>query len=277
MSEPKIDLHMHTIYSDGAHSTEELLIRAQNLGLTTISITDHDSVYAIKEAVEIGKDIGIEVIPGVELSTDLEDKEVHLLGYFINIEDEELQKYLLFFREERVYRAKRMIKKLNSLGININIDDVMDIAQNSAIGRPHIALTLLKIGVVNDYYEAFHKYLRDNGPAYERKIHVSPQSALKLISDAGGLSFIAHPGHLKESILMNMINAGVDGIEVVHPSHNQYQVKFYRGIVNHYCLLECGGSDYHGGAKGDDDNLGRFLLIPQRFEAMKQMLHQNPG
>ncbi len=273
--EYKVDLHMHTVYSDGAFTTEELMNKVKDAGLTVISITDHDSVNAIKEATEIGKDLGIEVIPGVELSTDIEDKEVHLLGYFIDIEHEELDKYLRFFREERFYRAKRMIKKLNEFGISISIDDVMDVAQNSAIGRPHIALTLSNMGVVGDFYEAFHKYLRDNGPAYERKIHVSPQSALKLINDAGGLSFIAHPGHLKESILLNLINAGVDGIEVTHPSHNDYQNKFYRGIVNQYCLLESGGSDFHGGAKSDEDNLGKYTINPQRLDDMRQMLRGN--
>ena len=270
----RIDLHTHTVYSDGAYSTEELMNKAKEADIDVISITDHDSVYAIREAVEIGRDLKIEVIPGVELSTDIEDKEVHLLGYFIDTEDEELDKYLKFFREERFYRAKRMIKKLNNLGIQISMDDVMDIAQQSSVGRPHIAIALHRLGVVGDYYEAFHKYLRDNGPAFERKIHVSPQSALKLINDAGGLSFIAHPGHLKESILMNLINAGVDGIEVTHPSHNDYQNKFYRSIVNHYCLLECGGSDYHGGEKDDDENFGKFILLEQKFEEMKQMVRK---
>jgi predicted metal-dependent phosphoesterase TrpH len=275
MSVKYIDMHMHTTYSDGAYSTEELLIKAKSRGLNTISITDHDTVHSIVEAQEIGKKIGIEVIPGVELSTDIEDKEVHLLGYFIDIEHEELKKYLQFFREERVYRAKRMIAKLKNLGIDISMDDVMEVAKDSAIGRPHIAIALHNKGVVNEYYEAFHKYLRDNGPAYERKIHVSPQSALKLINDAGGLSFIAHPGHLKESILMNLINAGVDGIEVIHPSHNDYQIKFYRGIVNQYCLLESGGSDFHGGAKGDEDNLGKYVISEQRIDDMRSMLHTN--
>jgi hypothetical protein len=270
----RVDLHTHTVYSDGALTTEELMLKAKEAEINVLSITDHDSVYAIREAVEIGKDFNIEVIPGVELSTDIEDKEVHLLGYFIDIDHEELEKYLKFFREERFYRAKRMIKKLNNLGIQISIDDVMDIARNSSVGRPHIAITLYNLGIVGDYYEAFHKYLRDNGPAFERKIHVSPQSALKLISDAGGLSFIAHPGHLKESILMNLINAGIDGIEVTHPSHNDYQNKFYRGIVNHYCLLECGGSDFHGGAKADEDNFGKFTLPAQRLEEMRQMVRR---
>lgn len=267
-----IDLHMHTLYSDGAYTTKELIDKAKNANLDIVSITDHDSVFAIREAIEYGKEVGIEVIPGLEISTDIEDKEVHLLGYFIDVEDEELQKYLKFFRDERVYRAKRIIKKLRQLGLEITFEDVMKESNNSAVGRPHIAIAIYKLGFVSDYYEAFHKYLRDNGPAYERKIHISPQSALKLINDTGGLSFIAHPGHLKESILMSLINAGLDGIEVTHPSHNDYQRKFYRGIVNQYCLLESGGSDYHGGAKGDEDNLGQYLLSQSRFEEMRQML-----
>lgn len=271
----RIDLHMHTTYSDGIHTPKQLVEKAKERSLDIISITDHDSVYAISEAVEYGNEVGVEIIAGVEISTDIEDKEVHLLGYFLDIHNEELQKYLSFFREERYYRARRIIKKLNALGIDITIDDVMEESKNSAIGRPHIASTMVRAGYVDDYYEAFQKFLRDNGPAYERKIHVSPQSALKLISDAGGLSFIAHPGHLKESILMNLINAGVDGIEVTHPSHNSYQIKFYRGIVNQYCLLESGGSDYHGGDKGDDDNFGQYLLPSSRLDAMRQMLHKD--
>ncbi len=270
-----IDLHMHTNHSDGYYSPLELINKVREKNLNIISITDHDSTNALEEAITIGKDFGVEVIPGVEVSTDIEDKEIHLLGYFVDIHNSELIKYLSFFREERYHRAKRIIRKLNNLGLEISLDDVLEIARNSAVGRPHVAFAMMKLGIVNDYYEAFQKYLRDNGPAYERKIHVSPQSALKLINDAGGLSFIAHPGHIKESILMTLINAGIDGIEVTHPSHNEYQIKFYRGIVNQYCLLESGGSDFHGGQKGDEDNLGNFTLSPSRLDEMRQMLLRN--
>jgi len=271
----KIDLHMHTTYSDGAHTPLELLYKVKEKGLNIISITDHDSINGIKEAITLGKDIGVEVIPGLEISTDLEDKEIHLLGYFIDYENDELLKYLSFFREERLHRAKRIIQKLRNLGLSITIDDVLDHAQNSAIGRPHIASALLNLGITSNYFEAFEKYIGDNGPAYERKIHISPQSATKLISDAGGLSFIAHPGYLKDSIIMNLINAGIDGIEVIHPSHNDSQTNFYRGIVNQYCLLESGGSDYHGGKKEDNDNLGKFCISYNQLEAMRKMLIKN--
>jgi predicted metal-dependent phosphoesterase TrpH len=269
------DLHMHTYYSDGAYSPTEVVKKACENGLEIISITDHDGISGLEDAIAYGKDIGVEVIPGVEISTDIEDQEVHLLGYFLDTHDEDLKKYLQFFREERFQRARRIVRKLRNLGQNISLDDVIDQAKNSAIGRPHIALALLEKGITKSYYEAFEKFIADNGPAYEKKIHVSPLSALKLISDAGGLSFIAHPGYMKESILLHLINAGIDGIEVIHPSHKDHQIKFYRGIVNQYCLLESGGSDFHGGKKGDEHTLGNYRIPALKVDAMRQMLIRN--
>jgi len=271
----KIDLHTHTNYSDGIFTPAELVEKAHKRGLDIISITDHDSINGIKEAVECAKDFGIEIIPGMEISTDVDEKEVHLLAYFIDIENEELLKYLSFFRDERMHRAKRMVQKLRELGLKITMDDVIDRAKNCAIGRPHIAYTMIELGLIKNYNEAFEKYIGDYGPAFERKIHVSSQSALKLISDAGGLSFIAHPGYMKENLLLNLIKAGIDGIECTHPSHNENQVQFYRGIVNQYCLLESGGSDFHGGKKMDEETLGKFTLGQNQFEAMKKMIQKN--
>ena len=272
MISDNIDLHMHTYHSDGALSPFELIKKAKDKGLTIIGITDHDSINAFQDAVVYGREIGVEVIPGVEISTDLEDKEIHLLGYFFDTNNDELIKYLSFFREERFHRAKRIINKLRNLGFKISIDDVLDRAKNSSIGRPHIANTMAEMGLVKNFNEAFEKYIGDFGPAYERKIHVSPHSALKLINEAGGLSFLAHPGFINESILLNFIKSGIDGIEVIHPQHSSNQVRFYRGIVNQYCLLESGGSDFHGGEKNDDGNLGKYTLSRSAFDAMKKML-----
>lgn len=275
MTQIKIDLHTHTLHSDGALTPCELVTLAHKNGLKTISITDHDSLYALKEASECAKDLGMEIIPGVEISTDIDDKEIHLLAYFIDIENEELQKYLSFFRDERYHRAKRMVQKLQNLGLRISIDDVMAQAKNSAVGRPHIAYAMTDLGIVKNYQEAFERYIGDYGPAFERKIHVSPQSALKLINDSGGLSFIAHPGYMKEHFLMSLIKAGIDGIEVIHPCHNENQIQFYRGIVNQYCLLESGGSDFHGGKKMDHDNLGKYYISGNQLDAMRKMLQKN--
>ncbi|MBN1637813.1 MAG: PHP domain-containing protein [Ignavibacteriales bacterium] len=268
----KVDLHTHTIYSDGSLTPKELINLANKNDITTISITDHDNILGVKEAQSYGEKLNVEVISGVEISTDIEDFEVHLLGLFIDIENIELNKYLNFFREERYYRAKRIIKKLNNLGLPLSIDDVEFNAKYSAIGRPHIAKAMLEKGLIQNYYEAFEKYIGDNGPAYERKIHISPISAIKLINDANGLCFIAHPNYIKENILIFLIKSGIDGIEVVHPSHKKFQIRFYREVVNHYCLLETGGSDYHGHTKNDDDVFGKYYISYQKLNTMKKML-----
>ena len=144
----KADLHTHTIFSDGALTPKELLDLAKERNISTISITDHDTVDGIEEAIKYGRTIGIEVIPGLEISTDVEGKEVHLLGYFINHKDSGLKKYLKFFRDERMQRAKRIVKKLNAIGLGISLDEVKEAANGSPICRPHIAKVLLKNGSV---------------------------------------------------------------------------------------------------------------------------------
>jgi hypothetical protein len=266
---------MHTYYSDGYNTPERLIDKAKNQSIRILSITDHDSVNAISEATEYAKKFGIEVIPGVEISTDIRDTEVHILGYFVDPDNNDLEHYLNFFREERYKRAIRMVKKLNILGLDITIDDVLVFAKNSAMGRPHIAQALLAKGQVKSFFEAFYKYIGNHAPAYERKVHLSPQSAFKIISDAGGLSFIAHPGNMPEILIKELIDAGVDGIEVIHPSHSPEQVKFYRGIVNEYFLLESGGSDFHGGKREDDENLGKFYTSPKVVDTMRTRLVRN--
>jgi predicted metal-dependent phosphoesterase TrpH len=271
----KTDLHMHTFFSDGYHSPENLMKKANDRGIKTLSITDHDNVIGIFEAIEFAKKYDIEVIPGVEISTDIRDTEVHILGYFVDPKNSDLEHYLNFFREERYKRAIRMIKKLNILGLDISIEDVMVFAKNSAMGRPHIAQALLAKGQVKSFFEAFYKFIGNHAPAYERKVHLSPQSAFKIISDAGGLSFIAHPGNMPEILIKELIDAGVDGIEVIHPSHSPEQVRYYRGIVNEYFLLESGGSDYHGGKREDDENLGKYYTSSKVVDTMRTRLIGN--
>jgi hypothetical protein len=271
----KTDLHMHTFHSDGYHSPEKLIEKAKSQGIKILSITDHDSVNGIGKATEYAANYGIEVIPGVEISTDIRDTEVHILGYFVDPNNKDLEHYLHFFREERHKRAIRMVNKLNILGLDISIDDVLVFAKDSALGRPHIAQALLAKGQVKSFFEAFYKYIGNHAPAYERKVHLSPQSAFKIINDAGGLSFIAHPGNMPEILIKELIDAGVDGIEVIHPSHSPEQVKFYRGIVIEYFLLESGGSDFHGGKREDDENLGKYYTSPKVVDTMRTRLIRN--
>ena len=271
----KIDLHMHTSYSDGQHSPEELIIKAKEAGIDMISITDHDTVDGIEESIEIGKQYGVEIIPGLEISSDIRDREVHILGYFFDPNNRELEEYLKFFRAERIKRAARIAEKLNALGLEIKLDDILEVAKNSAVGRPHIAKAMVKKGLVSNYFEAFSKYIGNGCPAHERKVHLSPRSAFKIINDAGGLSFIAHPGNLPDAIMTELIEAGLDGIEVIHPSHLPHQVKHYRGIVNEYFLLESGGSDFHGGERNDYSNLGKYTVSTSKIDAMRKQLLRN--
>jgi 3',5'-nucleoside bisphosphate phosphatase len=271
----KLDLHIHTTCSDGFYSPEEIVEKAKDFGLSGISITDHDSVDAVKRAADYAERYGIEVIPGVELSSDLGENEVHILAYFIDPDNQELERYLKFFRTERLKRAERMIKKLSNLGFPLTMDDIILKAKNSAIGRPHIAQALVEKQYVRTYYEAFNKYIGNGCPAYEKKVHISPRSAFKIINDAGGLSFIAHPGFMKDNVLKELIDAGVDGIEVMHPSHNAQLIKFYKGIVNEYFLLESGGSDFHGGKRDDHSNFGHFYANTSAVDAMKKRLQKN--
>ena len=271
----KVDLHSHTNYSDGFNSPRELIDKAKLKGIEILSITDHDNLAAIEEASEYGRQVGVEIIPGVEISSDIMDREIHILGYFVEPGNPEIERYLEFFRAERLKRADRIVRKLNTLGISLKLEDVLKISRNSAVGRPHIAQAMVEGGFINSYYEAFNKYIGNGCVAYEKKVHISPRSAFKIISDAGGLSFIAHPGIMPEHILKELIESGVDGIEVIHPSHSQQLVKFYRGIANEYFLLESGGSDYHGGKREDENNFGKFYVTRTVVDAMRQRLLKN--
>ncbi len=268
----KIDIHTHTNYSDGFYSPEGLIKLAKKKGIHTLSVVDHDTVDGLEEAIYYGEKLGVEVIPGIEISTDIDNKEVHLLGYFIDFKNEEFLKYLTFFKKEREHRVRRIINKLQSLGLKIEFEDVKKITGNSSMARPHIAMALLKLGLVRDYYEAFRKYLHDYGPAYERKIHFSPSAAIKLIRDAGGLSFIAHPNNIKEEIIKSLIDSGIDGIEVIHPSHSSYRKKFYIDLANQFNLLKSGGSDFHGGEMEDEKNLGKFCIPAHYLIDMRRSL-----
>lgn len=267
------DLHTHTIHSDGTLTSGELVKRAKSVGLSVVGITDHDNVNGIDEAIAAGQELDIMVVPGIEMSTCLNDKEIHILGYFVNHHDQQLLESLEILRRERYKRAERIVKKLNSMNIPLKIEAVLDHAGNGSIGRPHIANAMVEEGHADSYQQAFGKYIGNGRPAYEKKLQCSPLEIIKLIAEAGGLSFLAHPGtYLTEAELIQIIEAGIDGIEVIHPSHDNCLVEYYRGIVNHYYLLESGGSDYHGGMKGDDNLLGQVTVPAEAVEAMQRRL-----
>lgn len=272
----RADLHLHTSYSDGVYSPTEIVIKAKEAGLKIISITDHDSVGGLDEAIEVGKQNNIEVIAGMELSASYEDSEVHILGYFIDYKNEHLVEKLSGFQAERLKRAKKIIGKLNKMNIPITIDSVLEHVDGESVGRPHIANVLVEKGHAESYHEAFNKYIGNGRPAYEQKWNFSPEDTIRLIAQAGGLSFLAHPGYpINENLINRLIKAGIDGIEVVHPSHGPDLIYYYRGIVNEYCLLESGGSDFHGGERDDDEAFGQFTIPINTVDMMRRRLFSN--
>ncbi len=269
----RADLHLHTTYSDGALSPYELIKKAKTANLHIISITDHDNVNAIDDAIEIGKEFGVEVIPGVELSVNVGDKEAHILGYFVDYKHLAFLEHLSMFRRERLRRAERIVEKLNNLNVPLKLEDVLDRAGTASIGRPHIATALVEGGLAESYREVFSKYIGFGCPAYEKKYQLSPTEATQLVATAKGLSFLAHPGkYMTDGALLQLIKAGLDGVEVVHPSHSPENTSHYRGIVNEYFLLESGGSDFHGGKKNDDGVLGVFTIPVEWVENMRRRL-----
>ncbi len=269
----KADLHTHTTFSDGIFSPYELVKKCKQRGLSVIAITDHDSVSAFPDAIEYGKEFGVEVIPGVELSAMVEDKDVHILGYFLDYTNKHLLEYLEFFRIERVKRAQRIVAKLNSINVPLKIEMVLEQAGVGSVGRPHIASALLEEGLIQSYHEAFEKFIGNGGPAYEKKFHLLPEEAIKLISSSGGLAFLAHPGkYTSDEVLNILIQSGLDGIETIHPSHTPAHTNHYRGVVTEYFLLESGGSDFHGGKKNDDEVLGSYYIDESKVNMMKHRL-----
>lgn len=267
------DLHIHTSYSDGFFTPGEVVKKAFEKGLSTISITDHDSVNGVEEAIKAGLKYNITIIPGIELSAMYGEREIHILGYFIDYTNTELKDFLAFFRSQRLLRAREMVHRLNKLEIPVEIDTVIDNADGRSIGRPHIADAVLKTGSVKSYLEVFRKYIGFGRPAYVEKYRLDFKDAVNMIAKAGGLSFIAHPADfIKDTMLLELIKAGIDGVETVHPSLNRQRSQYYRGIAEEYYLLESGGSDFHGGNRNDENNLGLYGIPNEYIQTMQSRL-----
>ncbi len=245
------DLHVHTVYSDGLLSPSEMVERARDGGLAALGVTDHDTVDGIAEALRSGAGAGIEVVPGVELSSQYNGKDVHIIGYYIDPSCGELMDYLKLFRDERFKRAEKMIRTLNSRGVDIHIDEVEAKSRGRCIGRPHIAEVLMDRGYVETIQSAFNKYIGYGAEAYEDKYKLHPDEAIRLISESKGLSFLAHPGAaISETVITNFVKSGLDGVEVVHPFLPPYRRKQLHGLAIKMGLLMSGGSDCHGGRDG---------------------------
>lgn len=259
----RVDLHTHSTASDGTLSPAELVRQAHRRGLFMLALTDHDTTGGLPEAISAGEALGVRIISGIELSTDVTAGEVHMLGYGINPGSETLQATLSGYRQARLERAERIVARLRDLGINLPRGSVRASAGDASVGRPHIARAMIEAGYVQSVGEAFERYLGNDKPAYiasERK--PSPAEAIRLIRAAGGLPVHAHPFTSLDfpGSLPALIEAGLAGIEVYYAEYAPEQRERLARIADEYGALATGGSDYHGEQFKERRDLGSVEL-----------------
>ncbi|MGZ4112997.1 MAG: PHP domain-containing protein [Tumebacillaceae bacterium] len=251
------DLHAHTTASDGTFRPRELVELAKQKGLAAIAVTDHDTTGGLQEAQLAGQELGVEVVPGIELSTEFEGKEVHVLGYFYDPDNEELRELTRKMRDDRVHRMDKMIVKLHEAGVEITREEVVAEAQGGAIGRPHIARVLIRKGYVADIPEAFSKYLASGRPGYVERMKLKPEEAVDVIKRAGGVPVVAHPGLFDKDYLFDtLVPLGLVGLEAYHPDHSDDKRRHYEALAKHHGLIATGGSDFHGAGAEHRGDLG---------------------
>lgn len=266
----RVDLHIHTACSDGVLSPEDAVERAGNLGLQTIAITDHDTLAGIPAALGAATKLALECIPGVEISCEMAKGEAHILGYFVRTdENTSLSVMLARFRASRVERAQEILRKLARLGVAVDWQEVQRIAGGESVGRPHVARALVERGHVGTVGEAFDRYLRRDGPAYVPRFRVSPEEAIRLIHDAGGVTVLAHPWDVAD-IVERLGGAGLDGLEAFYPFYTEAMSAQLAAIAARLGLIVTGGSDFHGPGVSADVEMGS-VDVP---EGVVEALHQ---
>ena len=273
------DLHTHTQASDGTNSPRANVELAKAKGLTGLAITDHDTVAGVAEARVTGKELGIDVVPGVEISTRAKDKDIHILGYFMDTENRQLRDRLQRLRSVRDERNELIIEKLRQLGIEITLQEVKDglgrtLRPEESIGRPHIADCLVRKGHASDLRNAFDQYLAEGKPGYASLPRISPEEAIRWIREAGGAAVVAHPGLYDDDELVSTIveQGRPVGIEVYHSDHGPEEEQRYLEMAARYALVVTGGSDYHGVRQGVvfHGDLGSRIAPPEAVEQLRQ-------
>lgn len=270
-----IDLHAHTVFSDGTFTPEQLVALARDRGLHTLAVTDHDSTEGLDRALAAADGVGPDIVAGVEFSTVRDGHGIHVLAYWPDLDDRTFQAELRRLREDRFRRGERMVGKLQQLGYPVTFERVRAIAQGQNIVRPHVAQALVEAGVVPTIEDAFTPDLiAEGGRAYVTKHALDPLDALRLIKDAGGVVVVAHPGLFREGlgvsdrVIEELAAAGLDGIEAGHPDHPPEAEARYRDMASRLDLVVTRSSDCHG-TRYDPVRLGSVTTDPQEFDRLK--------
>jgi len=267
----RADLHTHTIRSDGVLAPTELIAQAARAGLAAIAVTDHDTTAGVHEAIAAGRNLEIEVVAGIEISTRTGNREIHLVGLFIDPDAEALAGLSQRQTRWRRERAEVMVERAANLGLDIDLERVDAAAAGAPIGRPHLAQVLVNSGDVISTQDAFDRYLGIGKPCAVPKQMVGTKAAIAAIHDAGGAAVVAHPGssRVREKLLGELAKAGLDGVEVVHPRHPRRRQHQVRGLCEKLGLLPSGGSDFHGPGRGDS-RLGEHSVSMDWCEGLRQ-------
>jgi 3',5'-nucleoside bisphosphate phosphatase len=264
-----VDLHLHTSFSDGTYSPEELVSQAQRFGLSGIALTDHDSVEGCARAAQACAAAGIEFIPGTELTAEQEGNELHLLGYFIDTANSRLLIQIAQFQAVRQNRIREMVARLNHLKVPLSADKVFSLANCSSPGRPHVARALVAAGLCGSLDEAFERFLKRHRPAWVPKFKMGAADAIDLIHHAEGVAVLAHPGlNRTDAVIPDLVEAGLDGIECFHTKHSTAMAERYLEMADRFHLLVTGGSDCHGLSKGKP-LIGTVKVPYQHLETLK--------
>ena len=250
--EHAIDLHVHSTYSDGTCTPEEIVSLAKKVGLTAISLTDHDSVGGISDMKKLCQNNDIRFVPGIELSTSYHEKEVNMLGYFIDEQDKTFQSYLNDYIDTRLHRNQKMMDELVKHGLNITLSDLQTMFPDSVLTRAHIARYLYNTNQVKSLEEAFAKYIGDGACCFINRKKVSASEAISLIHDAKGIAVLAHPPLYNlskkdtQEMVKSLADSGLDGIEAVYSTYHNDQEAEMKRLASTFGLVITGGSDFHG-------------------------------
>lgn len=245
------DLHLHTQFSDGTYSPEEVAGWGKKFGFTALALTDHDTVEGCARMAAACDAAGIEFIPGTELTAEQAGNELHILGYFLDTQNPKLLTEIAKFQAVRQNRIREMVARLNELNVPLAADAVFALANCSSPGRPHVARALVKAGLCASLDEAFERYLKMNRPAWVPKMKMSALDGIELIHQAGGFAVMAHPGlNRTDEVIPDLVDAGLDGIECFHTKHSTATSQHYLKLADKHRLLVTGGSDCHGLSKG---------------------------
>ena len=276
-----IDLHTHSTFSDGTFTPLQLVKYAEEKGLKAFALTDHDTTEGVKEAKSI--ETNVEVISGVEISTRYDKKEIHIVGLYVNENDADLNKQLKYYREKRVTRNFEILEKLNSLGVNITIDDVKESCTGDVISRAHIAKALVSKGFVGSYTEAFDRYLGDNKCAYVPRETLNYEESMELITKAGGVPVLAHPLLYKmsdtnlENMMVKLRQKGLKAVEVYYSTHSNSDTQHIMAMANRVGLIYSGGSDFHGATKPKIDMCTGMGKLAVPYEILEKIRGERNG